>query len=811
MTPERWRQIKTIYQQAAEVEPEKRRLFVREQTGDDADLQREVESMLKFSADADGFIEAPAFDVAIGLLANENALPSGKKLGNYRIIREIGRGGMGAVYLAERDDELFDKRVAIKVIKRGMDSDAILRRFSVERQILASLDHPNIARLLDGGTTDDGLPYFVLEYVEGLPINEFCQQNELGLRERLQLFRKVCAAVSYAHQNLIVHRDLKPSNILVTEAGEPKLLDFGIAKVLKAQSWDETTKTEITLFTPEYASPEQVRGEKLTTATDVYSLGVILYELLTDSRPYKISTGNIGEVIRSICETMPERPSSAVSRQPSKSNPRRTADSGRLTKQLKGDLDTILLTALRKDVARRYASVEQLSEDLWRYLENLPIKARRDSTVYRAGKFVQRNRVALAATSLAILLLLSSAVFSFWQAARANAERARAEKRFSDVRKLANSLVHEYTAEAEKLAGATALRQKMVRDALFYLDSLAADATNEPTLEKELAAAYLKIGDVQGKPWTANLNDGAGALESYQKARSILEKLRAQHPADREIQIELSRADEAVGEIQMRDLKVDEAIESYEKAFALRENLVRSEPENRVFRKLLADSLFDLGDGWAVKGGEIISQDKKSGKEFSEKSLALFRQAADICEALRAAEPESIEPLYAVAKAHQRIGYRLDWLGSELEKKDELLNQALEHYEKAFAALNEAQRLEPENARIRRFIADVMLFKGELLAKQNRTDEARKVYEKSLAEFERLAAEDAANGEAQRDVVEIRDRLGRLFLQTGDRRRAAEEFQKAISILEKLLEMGQDKSLAGHLVNIRNRLNLALK
>ena len=320
MSPERWRQVEEVFQSALDLPPDERRGFVARACAGDAALAEQVGALLSQYESAGDFIEQPALASASVIHAAFDPLDTtpddghdpmtGRRVGAYKLVREIGRGGMGAVYLAERADSEFQQRVAIKVVKRGMDTDFILRRFRHERQILASFDHPNIARLLDGGVTSDGLPYFVMEYVEGVPVDAYCDERRLSITERLKLFREVCAAVSYAHRNLVVHRDLKPSNILVTRDGTPKLLDFGIATLLKPEPSARTiepTTPAVRLLTPEYASPEQVRGETITTAADVYSLGVVLYELLTGCKPHCLSDSSPGEFERIVCEQEPER------------------------------------------------------------------------------------------------------------------------------------------------------------------------------------------------------------------------------------------------------------------------------------------------------------------------------------------------------------------------------------------------------------------------------------------------------------------------------------------------------------------------
>ncbi|HEX8149658.1 MAG TPA: protein kinase [Pyrinomonadaceae bacterium] len=394
MTPERWKQIEGVFDAAADLAPAERDAYLAEACGGDAELRRQVELLIRSHDAAGSFIEEPAVAGVITDPArlDEDAPFIGRRVGSYRIVRELGRGGMGAVYLAVRADDEFQKRVAIKLVKRGMDTDFILRRFRQERQILASLEHQNIARLLDGGTTDDGLPYFVMDYIEGLPVNQFCDAHKLSTPERLRLFLKVCSAVAYAHQNLVIHRDLKPSNVLVLADGTPKLLDFGIAKLLNPEmggrALDPTTLA-MRLMTPEYASPEQVRGETVTMVSDVYSLGVLLYDLLTGHRPYTLRSRSPEEIARVICEQEPERPSVAVNlievipssgREPLEITPdsvSRVRDGSleKLRRQLSGSIDNIVLKSLRKEPQRRYQTVEEFARDIEHYLEGRPVGA----------------------------------------------------------------------------------------------------------------------------------------------------------------------------------------------------------------------------------------------------------------------------------------------------------------------------------------------------------------------------------------------------------------------------------------------------
>ena len=408
MTPERWRQVKAVLDGALEKGAERRAAFLAAACGDDQELREEVESLLEMEAGSEEFLEEPLFgrsgDGAEGLA-------EGQRAGPYRVIREIGRGGMGAVYLAARADEEYEKRVALKLVAQGTAAE-IVRRFRAERQILARLDHPNIARLLDGGTTEDGRPFFVMEYVEGRPLDQVCA--DLPVEERLALFREVCAAVHFAHQNLVVHRDLKPGNVLVTPEGTLKLLDFGIAKILDPQRTDPSlTELGLRPMTLLYASPEQVRSEAVTTASDVYSLGVLLHVLLAGRPPYHAAAEDRRDLERAILAGETTRPSEAV-------------EGREEARRLAGDLDTIVARALDLDPGRRYASAEQLAADVQRHLDGLPVLARKDTPGYRWGKFVRRHKAGVAAAAAGLLLVLGFSVTVTVLLRRAERERDRA-------------------------------------------------------------------------------------------------------------------------------------------------------------------------------------------------------------------------------------------------------------------------------------------------------------------------------------------------------------------------------------------------
>jgi eukaryotic-like serine/threonine-protein kinase len=458
-TPAEWSRIETILDEVLEIEPPARAEALDRACAGDAILRAHVERLLAADTDAAQFLETPAMVYAAGIVsgaaseidADEQEQP-GDRIGPYGLIREIGRGGMGRVFLANRADGQFEQLVALKLVRHGPYGGEILGRFLRERQILARLHHPNIARLLDGGVSADGRPYFAMEYVEGEPITAYCDGRSLDVSRRLALFALVCDAVQYAHQNLVVHRDLKPSNTMVTAEGQVKLLDFGIAKVLQPDEGDDQNGAEATLtrlgsgpMTPEYAAPEQVRGEAVTTATDVYALGALAYELLTGRGPHRLSSLTAAEVERAVTERDIARPSSAVSRTmlragggkdgekrgelaPEAIARARGTDRRRLRRELRGDLDTIVMTALQKDPARRYVSVGALLEDVRRYQSGLPIAARRDSVGYRASKFVRRHAIGVTATALVLLSLVGGFIGMAWQARVASREAAKARE-----------------------------------------------------------------------------------------------------------------------------------------------------------------------------------------------------------------------------------------------------------------------------------------------------------------------------------------------------------------------------------------------
>ncbi|MBX7171638.1 MAG: protein kinase [Pyrinomonadaceae bacterium] len=496
---DRWDKVSEILNKVLEKPTEKRRTFLRKLCGNDKELYTEIESLLSVEGSTNDFLGKSPLASA-NILENLTSLKN-KTIGNYKIVREIGRGGMGSVYLATRNDDQFNKRVAIKILRRGMDSEDILKRFRMEERILAALEHPNIARLLDAGITNDGLPYFVMEYVEGEPLDKYCDEHNLNTVERLELFQKVCSAVQYAHQNLIVHRDLKPGNIFVNTAGEPKLLDFGIAKLLNPELTSDTiapTATFVRLMTPDYASPEQIRGKTITTASDIYSLGILLYKLLTGDLPYHFRDASPQEIERLVYEKEPTKPSEVISDR-ARINTNETNPKSKIQnlKSLKGDLDNIVLMALRKEPSRRYQSAEAFSDDIRRHLDGLPVLARPNTLGYRFTKFITRHKVGAAAASLILLSLIGGIFISLRQAQVAAREKAKAEAVSQFLQNLLNASNPQI--EASRTAGHDTTVKELLDAASQKLET--EELSNQPEVKAELkriiGISYIEQGQYE--------------------------------------------------------------------------------------------------------------------------------------------------------------------------------------------------------------------------------------------------------------------------------------------------------------------------
>jgi serine/threonine protein kinase/tetratricopeptide (TPR) repeat protein len=799
MIPERWQEIKRKLHAALELEGTERSAYLAEIGAQDPDLRQELESLIASHEQAGtDFMSTPA---AEGVIPNPAPPPRpsmiGRRLGQYQILEQIGSGGMGEVYRAERIDQQYQKQVAIKLVRAGQDTDFIVSRFRNERQILASLDHPNIARLLDGGTTEEGIPYFVMDLIEGQPITEYCDSRNLPVAERLKLFSAVCSAVQYAHQRLIVHRDIKPSNILVTQDGTPKLLDFGIAKILEAESADGQPEPTLTLFralTPGYASPEQVKGEAITTASDVYSLGVVLYELLTGQHPYSAPGHTPHQVARAVCEVEPEKPSMVVRRtegsclepgQPpahqATTGSRHDGSAERLSKRLSGDLDNIVLMALRKEPERRYASVDKFAEDLRRHLQNLPVFARKDTAGYLISKFVARHKAGVTATAAVIVILVIGIAVTLREAQIARSERARAEARFNDVRKLANSLMFEFHDSIKDLPGSTPARKLLVSRALEYLDSLSQEAKGDRSLQGELAAAYEKIGDVQGMPRQANLGDTDGAEASYRKALAIRESLAAADPKDEEVRRQLTPNYGKLSDLLWNKGDARGAMENSRKEIAVAEALYQEDPNNQANRFLLAAYRMDHGYKQAVLGSDAAA------------GLETLRQGSAMLEQILSEDPQNVQARRLLSLSYFRT--------AEIEKDDQKdYPQALMLYKKAIATVQVLLDADPNNTDFRRMVAYDQFAMASLLAEMKDTDTALAQDGEALSSFQTLAAADPANAQFQLDIAVVRSNIGDILLGAGKPRDAIEPLRLSVGAAQTMADAKNPKSRIGFIV-----------
>lgn len=758
MDPERWAEVKKLFNEALGRDAKQRAEFLDEACGHDKALRDEIASLLESHEPTSrtrlidtlpDAADARAVDLAEGI--------TGQRLGPYQIMREIGRGGMATVYLATRADDQFRKRVAIKIVNSAPGGKEIVQRFRHERQTLAALDHPNIVRLLDGGSTEQGLPYLVMEYVEGVSIDEYCDSRRLAISERLQLFRIVCAAVQYAHQNLVIHRDLKPGNILVTSDGVTKLLDFGIAKLLNPELGGQSlllTRASVRLLTPQYASPEQIRGEALTTTTDIYSLGVVLYELLTGHQPYRLRSHTPLEIERAICEQEPEKPSTIVTRM--ESTP--TADQSgaktltpelvsltregkpeRLRRRLSGDLDNIVLMALRKEPARRYASVEQFSADIQHHLEGRPVNARPATLLYRSSKFIRRNRTAVAAAAAILLALIAGLVVASWEAHVAQTERARAEKRFQDVRTLATSMLFEPYNAIEKLPGSTPARELLVRRALEYVNGLAEEARGDPSLQLELADAYARIGDIQWNRYYANLGDERGALENQQKALRIREEVAAIKPRNSAAQAAVARSCLAVGDLLVASGNLRAGLDYYRRALGIRERLVAADESNRRTRAEVAVAHQRIGDA--------LGNPKMPNIGDFQGALDHYRKMQTIFEQLLREQPSDLEARHSVAIGYEKLG--------RIEAAHGNATRALELYRKELSGFQEVASAQPANAQYRRDVAIAYGNIGTTLQEMGQFVAASESFDHALQIDEELFAIDPKNASAFYDLQHL--------------------------------------------------------
>lgn len=786
MRPGDWARVDALFQRAIEMPPQERKEFVRREAAGDNTLEHEVLSLLSFDEGTSGGLDQAVRSLAARVVEETEIV--GERIGIYRILRKIGEGGMGTVYLALRDDGEFRKEVAVKIVRLGMETPQFVERFRKERQILANLDHPYVARLLDGGAAQlpgraVAVPYLVMEFVDGVPIHTYCKNSDLPLRERCRLFMRVCEAVAHAHRQLIVHRDLKPGNILVTEEGVPKLLDFGIAQLIEQDEVLEAAASRRQL-TIDYASPEQVRGENAGIGTDVYSLGAVFYELLTGVRPHRFRSYTAPEVERVICQDSLVPPSEAVA-------------------ALRGDLDAIIGKAMRKVPAERYGTVDELWRDIDRYLAGLPVEAAAGGLGYRARKFVGRHRWSVAGATLAVAGLTVATGVALWQAnaavlaqrraeaatreaidahateqvqrqraeqaaalaqtrqkeaeaqrTEAVAQRAEADRRFGQVRELANRLLFEYQADVSKLPGSTAVRKKMVETGLAYFDTLGRDRNLGVDVRLEMVDGWRRLGDIQGNPYVPNLGDVNKALASYERALAMAEQL-GERGRKQRVQLVVAR-----GDIYGAKGDFDAADRAYLDAWRMVEGLPAQENAAKaVVLQHRADML--------ERRGQLTA------------SVVEFQRAL------------AISPKGQHAGIYHRCAAILARVGRAQE--------ALDYLQKGLALNDEAllaNRLDPSLLRTRVWllIGFADLYRGFYRQLQAKPTDSRVYIEKAIAEHDRLRSVEPFDQQLVRDWALLEHRAASSNLVEGRVEAAVEHARRSLEAAETLMRLAPDHS-----------------
>jgi eukaryotic-like serine/threonine-protein kinase len=815
--PNHWDLIQELFLAAADLPAEQRAPYLDRHCPPDPAIRAHVDKLLRAESKAGQGVAEAIRSEARALFSSSDL--AGMTLGVYRLVKLIGRGGMGDVYLAERADDLYGKQVAIKVIRHGLDSEEPVRRFRLECQILATLEHPYIARLMDGGTTADGRPYFAMEYVKGDPIHQYCDSHELDISARCKLFMRVCEAVSNAHSNLIIHRDLKPGNVLVTAEGTPKLLDFGVAKLLGGRlAMDLTVRAGDLPFTPEYASPEQVKGLSLTTASDVYSLGTILYELLSGQRAQSMETMSPGEISRAVCDVEPPRPSAAA-----------IGKSSAWRKRLTGDLDDIVMMAIRKEPERRYQSVEQLAAEIRRHLDGEPVLARSDSRFYRAGRFVRKHAWAMTAVAAIVLTLLSGIIAATNQARKAEAQRriaeaerqtaqaerqaakterdaavrernraefehgvavqaetravqesavakqeeARAESRLSQMLELANGALLDIQTKIEPLVGATPARKDLLNTTLQFLEHLAKDAPQDKRLRMVMSEAYLQAGDVQGRPLHPNLGDTAGALKSYRKAVELIQPLWKSTANDPEVAASWLDCQLRIGEAQEALQRSAEAVAIFTGARTIAAKWADRDPQ---MARRYADFSGELSQ-------IVMYQDPAQGLEYIHSEI-------DTLTKLPGADRDP-EILSRLVSAQCRTGTLFNRSGRSREAVDELL--------KCAATQETLVQRDPNNAvwQRRLLIAygnAASALGNPFTSNLGEPERALVYFNKALKIAEAMASADPKDQTAKSDVAAALLRIGSIKPDAAGRAEALAKLRHAIVILNELSKSDPKKT-----------------
>jgi serine/threonine protein kinase len=833
MNQDKWNKIEQIFEEALEKTPSERESFLKDACGDDKELFDEVLSLLQADSNVHSIFQSNAVD---SLKLSDAFNYEGKIIGSYKILKQIATGGMGSVFLAERADGQFEQKVALKLVKPGINSVEIIKRFQAERQILARLQHPNIARLLDGGLSEDGHPYFTMEYVDGESIDKYCDNHKLSIDERLRLFIKVCSAIHYAHQNLVIHRDIKPGNILITKEGNVKLLDFGIAKVFTESDKQELTRmtrTGLFVMTPEYAAPEQIRAEAITTATDVYSLGLILYNLLSGSFPYEIKSATPLELEKIICNTNPFKPSTLVTKASKATNEndkdklaifeKRNIDANKLRKKLAGDLDNICLMALRKEPERRYSSVEQFKSDIEKYLTGLPVIAHTPTIKYKTQKFIQRHKIGLAAAAATIILISLLTTFYFIQLKE---ERDKAQLEAQKSAKVSEFLQDIFkVSEPSESRGKTITARELLKSGAEKIETeLQGQPDVKATMLEVIGRVYMTLG-------------------LYKEAEPLLENsLKIREQLFGENHLETSKSLNSLGELSTQSGNYEKAEHLLTQAAEIQKNLLdkneieKTKAMNNLALNYSITGIFDKSDSLYR---EILNIYNRNNIGESETIFTVMNNLA--LSLHETGNYDEADSLFRVAYKHQKEYYgnkphpelatttynfaqllrdkgnydEAEKMFRESLEMDKILNgpehpdvayslQGLASIYRIHCKYNEAEKLYRESLRIRRkFLGnehpDVgysLHNLGLVLIATKKLDEAEKIFNEALAIQKKL------NGENHQAVTRIYDRLAEINFQRGNYTRAENLLAKAIKINHEII--GEK-----HLAYTTNLVNLA--
>jgi tetratricopeptide (TPR) repeat protein len=764
VSTEFFRRVEAIFHEALATSELLRPAVLQDLCKGDPLLLEEVRSLLKASE----LEERTTASCGLEAETNPEALPVSRRIGPYELDRLVGRGGMGAVYLAHRADGQFEQQVAVKLIDLPLATDLFREQFRRERQILARLSHPNIARLLDGGVSEDGELYLAMEYVDGLPIQRYCTQHALSIRERVELFKSVCAAVRFAHQHLVVHRDLKADNIIVTEDGTAKLLDFGTAKMLTAVNVvpeGEFTRRGFHSFTPQYASPEQVLGRPISTASDIYSLGVLLFLLTTGVLPYELKEFTTGEMIRVICEQQPPRPSD------------------KKPDMLDFDLDAIILKALRKEPEERYASVDQFIADLQAYLDGQPVAARQGNFRYYAVKFARRNKLVLAGSALLCLSIMVGIAGVTWQAHVANAQRRKAEARAEDLRKLSNSLLSEIDEAIQRLPGSTPAQKLLLSTVLEHLDRAAKDAADDPQMELDLANAYTRMGNVQGNPYDQNIGDAQGALNSLDKALSIAAALVRHQPANAAAAHALGWAQQSRSEVLFGMGRTDEAVGMMQSAAATFQELA-SRPG------ATAGALMDAASAYGGLGDEM-GQNGTASLSDPVGALAAFRKSLELDMRIVQTDPSFSRAWRGIAVNHAKIAN----IESETDPGAALLD-----YREAIAGMNALPEEMRKTLPHQRTLANFLSKYGLALKEVGRYHEALSYLEQGKIMAQPFLTADPNDTRAGNDMLAILENEAECLEDRAQGVFTDEPADRSASASNALKSLSEARSLAEHLL-----------